>query len=638
MSFERLLRSCDSSLKTSLNCITTTDSRGRTFFPLVVLIALLLAVLPVCSYGQSEKFKDAVRRQEARSEATDQQAGKWATGDSKARRKARQMMEKIRGKSTGDEIYQPMSPDAVGERMKETEEKSKYFLWTAVGVPAVLLALFGLKLFFNVFVKPVVTPVRRGYGTHRAAQPSPSQARKLVSMAKRYERKGAILDAAQLFEAADEVQSMSMQARQGVSPAPAKRTNLQKAADLYEKAGDYRKASELQGKLRLPGKMNELFLLQAKEYESQRKYLLAADMYAKAQDFVGAATMNEAAGHLHGAAAYYEKVGEKLKAAELFERFYQQEKIDHFTSMHDPSTYNYVRKYALKSAKLYAACGKLRKSAQIFAEFSEHIAAGKMLLEGEQYLEAVGILVKSDDVELLKEALSKVAMEKISPELLAAAMEKVGDPEAAAAALLKAGRSIEAAAIYERKGKLNEAAEIYERQGDLAAAAELLARAKDYQRAAQFYLKLNDKKAAVEMYRRLGDVRKVAELKAELGDFFDAARELFGLGEDARAMSILQRVETSHPDFLDAYRLLSERLIQEGQYQRVRDILEPTIRSLKPRSQEAKEIYYLLAVASIKDNLVEKAKECLEQVLDIDYSFKDASQLYDSLLSGSGAG
>jgi tetratricopeptide (TPR) repeat protein len=103
-------------------------------------------------------------------------------------------------------------------------------------------------------------------------------------------------------------------------------------------------------------------------------------------------------------------------------------------------------------------------------------------------------------------------------------------------------------------------------------------------------------------------------------------------------MSILQRVETSHPDFLDAYRLLSERLIQQGQYQRVRDILEPTIRSLKPRSQEAKEIYYLLALACIKDNLVEKAKECLEQVLDIDYSFKDASQLYDSLLSGSGAG
>ncbi|MBN2208757.1 MAG: hypothetical protein JW759_05645 [Candidatus Coatesbacteria bacterium] len=605
---------------------------------LVILIAWMVGVPPVCSYGQTERFKESIRRQESRAPATDETKTKWATGDSKAHRRARQMLEKVRGTGHGGEDYQPMSPDEVEERMKETEERSKYFLWTAVGIPAVLLALFGLKFFFNVFVKPVVTPARRSYGTRRAAQPSPSQARKLVSMAKRYERKGAILDAAQLFEAADEVQSMSAQARKGVPQAPAKRDNLQKAADLYEKAGDYRKASELVGKLRLPGKMKELFLLQGKEYESQRKYLLAAEMYAKAEDFVGAATMNEAAGHLHGAAAYYEKVGEKLKAAELFERFYEQEKIDHFASMNDQSTYSYVRKYALKSAKLYATCGKLRKSARIFAEFSEHIAAGKMLLEGQQYVEAVSVLVKSDDVALLREALSKADMEKIDPELLAAAMEKVGDPEAAAAALLKAGRLIEAAAIYERRGQLNEAAEIYERQGDLEAAAELLARAKEYQRAAQCYLKLNDKKAALEMYRRLGDVRKVAELRAELGDFFNAARDLLSLGEDARAMSILQRVEPTHPDFLDAHRLLCERLIQQGQYQRVRNILEPTIRSLKPRSQEAKEIYYLLAVASIKDNLVEKAKECLEQVLDIDYSFKDASQLYDSLLSGRGAG
>jgi len=634
--FERSLHSCGLSVRTSLNCFTAGDSGGRTTCLVVVLIALLLGVLPVCTYGQGEKFKEAIRRQERRSAATGEKRMKWATGDSKAQRKARRMMEKARGEGRGGEDYQPMSPESVGERIKETEEKSKYLLWALIGIPAVLLAVFGLKFFFNVFVKPVVTPVRRSYRTQRAAQPSRSQARKLVSMARRYERKGAVLDAAQLFEAADEIQSMLVQAKKGVSPAPNMRPHLQKAADLYEKGRDYKKASELHSKLRVPGKIKQLLSLQAKEYESQRKYLLAADTYAKAQDFVAAAAMNEAGGHLHGAAAYYEKVGERLKAAKLYEQFYQQEKIEHFASMHDPNAYNYVRKYALKSARHYAACGKFRKSAQIFAEFSEHIAAGKMLLEAEQYTEAVNVLVKSDDVELLKKALSKSDVTKISPELLASAMEKVGDPDAAAEALLKAGRTIEAAAIYERRGKLDKAAEIYEREGDLEAAAELLARAKDYERAAQLYLKLNDKKAALEIYRRMGDARKVAELKAELGDFFDAARELFGLGEDARAMSMLERVEPSNPDFLDAYRLLGERLIQEGQYQRVRSIFEPMIGSVKARSREAKELYYLLGLASVKDNLVEKAKECLEHVLDIDYSFRDASQLYDSLLAGDG--
>ncbi len=608
----------------------------KTAWVTVIVAALLLGVLPVCSYAQADRFKEAIRRQESRSPATDEKKTKRATGDSKAHRKARRMIQSIRGTGHGGEDYQPMSPEAVGERMRETEEKSKYFMWVVIGVPAVLIVLFGLKFFFNVFVKPVVTPVRRSFRTQRAAGPSASQARKLVSMARRYERKGAVLDAAQLFEAADEIETMLMQAKKGVSRAPATRTHLQQAADLYEKARDYRKASELHSKLGVPGKMKQLFSLQAKEYESQRKYLLAAEMYAKAQDFVAAAAMNEAGGHLHGAAAYYEKVGERLKAAKLYEQFYQQEKIEHFASMHDPHTYNYVRKYALKSARHYAACGKFRKSAQIFAEFSEHIAAGKMLLEAEQYIEAVNVLVRTDEVELLRDALSKVDMAKINPELLASAMEKVGDPDAAADTLLRAGRTIEAASIYERRGKFGRAAEIYEKQGDLDTAAELFARAKDYERAAKLYIQLNDKKAALQMYRQLGDTRKVAELKAELGDFFDAARELFGLGEDARAMSMLERVEPSHPDFLDAYRLLGERLIQEGQYQRVRSIFEPMIRSLRPRSREAKEIYYLLALASVKDNLVEKAKECLEHVLDIDYSFRDASQLYDSLLAGGG--
>ncbi len=518
--------------------------------------------------------------------------------------------------------------------MKETEEQSKYLLCMLVGVPAILLGLFGLKFLYNVLVKPVITPARRSYRAGGVAQPSMSQVSKLVSMARRYERKGAILDAAQLFEGADEMKEMLAQRGKGVSQAPQKRPHLQRAADLYEKARDYKKASDLHAKLRAPGRSKQLFTLQAKEYESQRKYLLAADMYAKAQDYVAAAAMNEAGGHIHGAAAYYEKVGEKLKAANLYERFYQQERMDHFGAVRDQNAYNYVRKYALKSARLYASCSELRKAAQIFAEFSEHIAAGKMLLKAEKYIEAVSVLVKCDDVGLLKEALSKTDAAKISPELLAQAMERIGDPEAAAEALLTAGRIFEAASIYERKGKLDKAASLYEQQGDLGAAAELFARAKDYQRAAELYIKVNDKKAALEMYRRLGDAGKAAELRAELGDYFDAARELFGLGENAKAMSMLQRVEPSHPDFLDAYRLLGERLIQDGQYQRVKSIFEPTIQSLKPRSREVKEVYYLLALASIKGNMIEKAKECLEHVLDIDYSFKDASQLYDSLLKG----
>jgi len=626
----------------SLSSCVTVPVSGRWFgCVLAAVIIVLTSVFSLSARAQSDGVGEAIRRQENKPGATGQEPLRWATGDSKARRKVGRMLERVRGTGQGTDGYQPMAPDAVGKRMVEVEREGSYLFWVLIGVPGALLLAFVLKLSFNVFVRPVVRPIRRYHGAGEAVLPSMSQVSKLASMARRYERRERFLDAAQLYEAADEMKSMLLDAVSDVPGEPGeprKRPFLEKATELYERARDYRKASELQAKLGVPGKMRQLSLLQGKEYESERKYLLAADMYAQAQDFVAAAAMNEAGGHIHGAAAYYEKVGEKLKAAELYEKFYKQEKIDHFGSMHDQKAYNYVRKYALKSARLYATCGRLRMAAQIFAEFSEFVAAGKMLLKAERFIEAVNVLVRSNDLALLREALDKADAERIDPELLARAMEKLGKPDAAATTLLTAGRSIEAAAIYERTGNLSKAAEIYERHGNLELAAELWARAKEFERAAKDYLKLNDKEAAIEMYRRLEDVRKMAELKAELGDFLDAARYLFSLGADVEAMSMLQRVEPGHPDFLDAFRLLGERLIKDGQYQKARDILEPTIKSLSPRSREATEIYYLLALASIRGNMLEKGKECLEQVLDIDYSFKDASKLYDSLLTGGSSG
>ena len=147
--FERSLRSCGLSVRTSLNRFEAVVSGGRTARLVIVLIALLVGVLPVCSQGQAERFKEAIRRQERRSAATDQKRMKWATGDSKAHRKARRMMEKVRGEGRGGEDYQPMSPESVGRRLGETEKRSKYLMWALIGIPAVLLALFGLKFFLT---------------------------------------------------------------------------------------------------------------------------------------------------------------------------------------------------------------------------------------------------------------------------------------------------------------------------------------------------------------------------------------------------------------------------------------------------------------------------------------------------------
>lgn len=605
-------------------------------------LVLLFAFLPIRSEAQSNSIKEAIRKQESSRDKDERP--KPATGDSKAHRKARKMIEHVRGPQASTGPAEAMAPDEVGKRMEEVEGETNYLFLALAGIPVLLALLFLLKFLFNVFLRPVVRPARGYAKAQDAMRPSKSQLRRLVSVAKRYARKGQLLEAAQMFESADEMQAVLAGLSIALVETPESRPYMKNAAELYERSGSHKKASELYEKLRVPNKTKELCLLQAKEYESESKFLQAAEMYAKAQDYSAAAAMNEAGGHFHGAAAYYEKVGEQRKAAELYEKFYRQERTERSGQFNDQQAHDYVRKYGLKSAKLYAAAGEFIKAASVFAELSEHVAAGKMYLKANRASSAIEVLVKTDDVDLLKEALAQADIDKMNPELLATAMAKIGDVEAAAQQLIKAGRIIEAASLFERMGKLDKAAEIYEQNGELQTAAELFAGAGEFERAAQLYVKVNDMKAATEMYRRLGNVQKVAEMKASAGHFLDAAREFFAQGDSTKAIAMLQRIEPGQPDFMDATRLLGEHLMREGRYQMVRNVLERALPALKPRSHEAAEIYYMLAHAFMKEKMVEKAKECLEHVLDIDYSFKDASNLYDFLLadgpgkrSGSGA-
>ena len=154
--------------------------------------------------------------------------------------------------------------------------------------------------------------------------------------------------------------------------------------------------------------------------------------------------------------------------------------------------------------------------------------------------------------------------------------------------------------------------------------------------AAELYLKIGDKKAAMEAYRRIGNTHKVAELRASMGEFFESAREMLELGEEEEALSMLRKVQPEHPDFVDANLLFAERLMKKEQFAKARDALEKALQKAAPRSSQAAEVYYMLAKTFLRSDMPEKAKEFLEHVIDIDYSFRDASKLYDSLMPGHG--
>jgi len=600
----------------------------------VISLALLLALvlLPKVLPAQLEDFKEAIRQQEGGASGRQRRA----TGESKAHRKVRRMMEKIRG--TGATAYKPRPAGEVVEEEMKRLQKETLYVYLAIGVPvAVAIVWFLLRFLFNLFVQPMVRPIRALIRSKPLTRPTKKQVRQLVSMAKRYERRGAFLDAAQLWEGADQMAVMIARASGKTPQRPEDRPHFVRAAELYEKGRNFKKASELYGKMHRPGKTKQLFLLQAKEYESQSKFLLAADMYAKAGDFISAAAMNEAGGHLHAAATYYEKAGESASAARLLEKFYRQERLDYLGPVRDSEAEAYVRKYGIKTAKLYAKAGKFAKSAKIFAEFGENVAAAKMFLKAHQPENAVKALVKTDDTDLLGQALSAADISAIEPETLAEALEKMGNIEAAAEQLLQAGRGSQAATLYERAGRFDKAASICEERGETALAAELWAKAGDFERSAELYLKANDLRAAAEAYRRAKRLDKVAELQGQMGDFLGAATELFRLGQEEKAIALLQRIDKGHPDFVQANLELARRFVDRKRPAMAKGALQRVVSAAPSRSREAAEAFYMLAVLYNGEGMVEKAREYLEKVLDIDYSFRDASRLYDSLLGRSGS-
>ncbi len=141
------------------------------------------------------------------------------------------------------------------------------------------------------------------------------------------------------------------------------------------------------------------------------------------------------------------------------------------------------------------------------------------------------------------------------------------------------GRAGDAAVELEAAGQLGQAAELrasgddhsgsaalYERAGDHGRAAAAHRAAGEWEAAARCYEEIYDYGNALECWREVGDEERELDLLEKLGEYQDAAQLARGRGDAERAIRNLQQVDSRHPDYRHACRLIAEIVSERGDH------------------------------------------------------------------------
>ena len=163
------------------------------------------------------------------------------------------------------------------------------------------------------------------------------------------------------------------------------------------------------------------------------------------------------------------------------------------------------------------------------------------------------------------------------------ALEASGQTDAAhvlrADHLRQQGRESEAAAELELAGQLEGAAELRAGTDDFSGSAALFEEAGDLERAAQAHRdagnwleagrcfeEIYDYGNALECWREAGDQERELGILEKLGESMDAAGLARELGDDERAIRNLQQIDTRHPYFTDACKMIAEIASHAGDH------------------------------------------------------------------------
>jgi tetratricopeptide (TPR) repeat protein len=422
----------------------------------------------------------------------------------------------------------------------------------------------------------------------------------------------------------------------------------EEAAELYKKGGNLIRAAE---SYLAAGKSAEA----AQAYMGSHDYNRAASLFLESKDYQRAA----------GACL---KAGDSLKAAQTFERggaLEQAAKIYVEQGLYRQASETYARneEWSRAADALWRCFGEelarlpeevpaknsmplrllARRAGEMFEKADRHedaIEAYKtggwiresaaMLCDLSRFQEAADAYLEINDFLRAADCFESAGDGKQAASLKARHYLNKGQEAEAVPFLAAAGEYDRAADIHRKQEKWTLAGEAYEKAEKFREAAAMYEKANEYGPAAASLEKTGDFRAAADLYARAGNPSAQAEALDKAGDFLGAGANYFERGLLDKAIAVLQKVEPEAEEFSTASLLLGQTFKEKGMMDLALEYFRRSVAD-QDISRGNLENYYQLGVCMERIDKTEDAARVFEQILVVDYHFKDVADRLNAI-------
>ena len=425
---------------------------------------------------------------------------------------------------------------------------------------------------------------------------------------------------------------------------------LDKAAEYFEKAGEWVRAAEIHHDRNRFAQAAELYVRAERHetagtiYAAQKEYAKAADCYFTAGRMSVAGEMYEKAGnferagecyarcefHRHAAQAFIQ-ARRWLQAAEALEAVIVEEGA-RVGRGQDPARQREHRKLVLQAGKLYEQAERLEAALRVLERGGCHGPAGEIAARLGHHEKAAELFQLGGDALRAAEALRQVGQEAAASQILAEHYREQGDADEAARLFVQAGDYSAAGDLYRNLEDFKMAGECYERQSDAAQAAEMFRMAGDHRRAADNYAQLGRWDDAAECASQLGDAAREADYLSRAGHLLRAGEALARQGRSDDAIKVLQQVRADDPDFATAAARLGEMFRAKGQHVLAVKKLRQAIGDAELDAGNV-DVFYSLAGVLEDAGEVREAVDLYEKILAADYHYRDVGDRLEAARS-----
>jgi tetratricopeptide (TPR) repeat protein len=397
-----------------------------------------------------------------------------------------------------------------------------------------------------------------------------------------------------------------------------------KAAEMFLKAGDYKKAAEVWA---ANGKAERAAPL----FEERGNNLEAARLFALAGRWEKAAALFVKSGYPLRAAEAYEKQGDFARAAESYERHFMENVT--FSTSYSGGAPSSETRNALKAGRLYEQANAFDKAREIYIRGSFFKEAAAVEAKLGHFGRAAEYYLRAEDLGAAADAFEKGGDAVKAANYRGEVAFRAGRFAEAAAAFRKGQDYQRSAELFEQIGMLKEAGGAYEDAGSFSAAGGVYTRAGLREQAAACYEKAGEYETAAGFFEQLGHGARAAGLYEKAGHTFKSGVTAAASGQAKRAIGLLQRVPPTDENYLEATERLAELFVGTGNdglaIERLQRVLEG-----RPVGADNLGLYYWLALAQEAAPTTAEAIRIYKRILAENYDFKDVVGRLAAVQSG----